>query len=190
MHPHLLHIWIEILNQPRLPLLLGSGSLTRVKGTLSFGDHTLTIDWKDKRLCLPIKQESSGHFHLQFYSPNFILQVHLHKASGHGHQDMIKDMGKHMVKKAKKWEDNFTKAIDDLNRCEVCTTEHNCPPRPKIAAKTDSTTKKALKRKLHTDPTKVNTGEWVYFKRNRDRYWKGPVKVVQKDRKSLHCIVL
>ena len=118
MHPHLLHIWIEILNQPRLPLLLGSGSLTRVKGTLSFGDHTLTIDWKDKRLCLPIKQESSGHFHLQFYSPNFILQVHLHQASGHGHQDIIKDMGKDMVKKAKKWEDNFTKAIDDLNQCD------------------------------------------------------------------------
>ena len=56
MHPHLLHVWVEILNQPRLPLLLGSRSLTRVKGTLCFGDHTLTINWKDKRLCLPINQ--------------------------------------------------------------------------------------------------------------------------------------
>ena len=68
-HPHLLHVWVEILNQPRLPLLLDSMSLTRVRGTLNFGDYTLTIDWKDKRLCLPINQESSGHFHLQFY-PN------------------------------------------------------------------------------------------------------------------------
>ena len=66
-NPHLLYVWVEILNQPRLPLLLGSRSLSRVKGTLCFGDHTLTIDWKDKRLCLPINQASSGHFHLQFY---------------------------------------------------------------------------------------------------------------------------
>ena len=27
MQPHLLHVWVEILNQPRLPLLLGSRSL-------------------------------------------------------------------------------------------------------------------------------------------------------------------
>ena len=66
-NPHLLHVWVEILNQPRLPLLLGSRNLTRVKGTLCFGDHTLTIDWRDKRLCFPINQESSGHYHLHFY---------------------------------------------------------------------------------------------------------------------------
>ena len=65
--PHLLHVWIEILNQSRLPLLLGSKSLHKVNSTLSFGEQTLTLDWKGKRLCLPINQENSGHFHLQFF---------------------------------------------------------------------------------------------------------------------------
>ena len=62
-NPHLLHVWTEILNQPRLPLLLGSKSLHKVNGTLSFGDQTLTLDWEGKRLCLPINQANSGHFH-------------------------------------------------------------------------------------------------------------------------------
>ena len=66
-NPHLLYVWVEILNQPRLPLLLGSRSLHKVKGTLRFGEQTLTIDWKGKRLCLPINRASSGHLHLQFY---------------------------------------------------------------------------------------------------------------------------
>ena len=66
-NPHLLYVWIEILNQSRLPLLLGSKSLHKVNGTLSFGEQTLTIDWKGKRLCLPINQANSGHFHLQFF---------------------------------------------------------------------------------------------------------------------------
>ena len=52
MHPHLLHVCVEILNQPRIPFLLGNKSLIRMKGTLSFGDYTLTIDSKDRRLCL------------------------------------------------------------------------------------------------------------------------------------------
>ena len=77
MQPHLLHVWVEILNQLRLPLLLGSRSLTRVKGTLSFGDHTLTIDWKNERLCLPINLENSGHFHLQFYPMSQVEESHL-----------------------------------------------------------------------------------------------------------------
>ena len=64
--PHLLYVWIEILNQSRLPLLLGSKSLHKVNSTLSFGEQTLTLDWKGERLCLPISQENSGHFHLQF----------------------------------------------------------------------------------------------------------------------------
>ena len=64
---HLLHVWIEVLNQSRLPLLLGSRSLIRVKGTVCFKTYTLSIDWKEKRLCLPIKEAASGHFHLQFF---------------------------------------------------------------------------------------------------------------------------
>ena len=57
--PHLLHVWIEILNQSRLPLLLGSTSLHKVNSTLSFGEQTLTLDWKGEKLCLPISQENS-----------------------------------------------------------------------------------------------------------------------------------
>ena len=47
MQPHLLHVWIEILDQQKLPLLLGNRSLIKVKSILRFGDHTLTIDWKN-----------------------------------------------------------------------------------------------------------------------------------------------
>ena len=39
-NPNLLYVWIEILNQLRLPLLLGSKSLLKVNGTLSFGEQT------------------------------------------------------------------------------------------------------------------------------------------------------
>ena len=56
--------------------------------------------------------------------------IHLHQALGHIHPDKIKDM----VKKTKMWDDNTLKAIDDLNRCEVCAVEHYRLPRPKIAA--------------------------------------------------------
>ena len=52
-------------------------SATRVKGTLSFGDQTLTIDWKNERLCLPINLENSGHFHLQFYPMSQVEESHL-----------------------------------------------------------------------------------------------------------------
>ena len=58
-----------------------------------------------------------------------------------------------------------------------------------IAAETDSTIKKARKQRIYTDPTKINTSDWVYFRRNQDIYWKGPAKVALKDRKSLHCIM-
>ena len=66
-NPNLIYVWIEILNQSRLPLLLGSKNLHKANGTLSFGDQTLTLDWGGKRLCLPINQVNSGHFHLQFF---------------------------------------------------------------------------------------------------------------------------
>ena len=77
MHPHPLRICAEILNQSRIPLLLGSENLTSMKGTFSFEDYTLTIDSQDGRLCLPINLESSGHLYLRFYSPNFMLAAHL-----------------------------------------------------------------------------------------------------------------
>ena len=184
--------------------------------------YTLTIDSKDKRLCLPINQESSGHLHLQFYSPNFMLAVYLHQDWDHGHPDAIKDE----ERKTKMWEENISKVINDLNHCKVCVAEHNSSPRPTmavhmvednpganeattnpqtekarhyntmmttrehlIATKADSKIKKALKKRMYTSPTKVNAGDWVYLKKNRDRYWNGPARVVQKDSKSLHCVI-
>ena len=77
MHPHPLRVCAEILNQSRIPLLLGNGSLIRMKGILSFEDYTLTIDSEDKRLCLPINLEGLGHFHLQFYPMSQEEENHL-----------------------------------------------------------------------------------------------------------------
>ena len=65
--PHILHVWVEVLNQRNLPLLLGGKSLIKAGGTLCFKSLTLSLDWDKKRLCLPIKQADSGHFHLQFF---------------------------------------------------------------------------------------------------------------------------
>ena len=41
--------------------------MTRVKGTLCFKTYTISMDWRERRLCLPIKKVESGHFHLQFF---------------------------------------------------------------------------------------------------------------------------
>ena len=65
--PHIIHVWVEVLNQKNLPLLLGGKSLTKAGGTLCFKTLTLSLDWKEKRLCLPIKVSNSGHYHLQFF---------------------------------------------------------------------------------------------------------------------------
>ena len=58
-----------------------------------------------------------------------------------------------------------------------------------IAVETDSIIRKALKQRIYTNPTKINDGDWMYFRRNQERYWKGPAKVALKDGKSLHCIM-
>ena len=57
------------------------------------------------------------------------------------------------------------------------------------AAEADSTLRGALNQKIYTDPARVNVGDWAYFRRNQDRYWKGPAKVVLKDNKSLHFVM-
>ena len=66
-YPHSLRAGMEVLNQPRLLFLFDNKSLTRVKGTFCFGDHTLTIDWGNKRLYFPINQRGLGQFHFQLY---------------------------------------------------------------------------------------------------------------------------
>ena len=68
--------------------MLGSKSLYKVNSTLSFGEQTLTLDWKgNKRLCLPINQANSGHFHLQFFpmsqaEKTYFMKEMLSKADG------------------------------------------------------------------------------------------------------------
>ena len=58
-----------------------------------------------------------------------------------------------------------------------------------IAAETDPALREILRRKLHTEPTVVNKGDWIYFRKISDKYWKGPAKVVSRESKSLHCIM-
>ena len=185
---HLLHVWVEVLNQKNLPLLLGGRSLLRAKSTLCFKNLTLSLDWKEKRLSLPIKEGQTGHFYLQFFpmsrqedelltremvnradwtvreiknivtyianennpqvskirapeeikinrkkknKPLTKIQINrLHQALGHCHRDKLRDM----VKKANMFDDNTLKFIDDLANCEVCAVEHSRLPRPRIAA--------------------------------------------------------
>ena len=46
------------------------------------------------------------------------------------------------------------------------------------AAEADSTLRSALNQKIYTNPTRVNVGDWIYFRKNQEKYWKGPAKVV------------
>ena len=55
------------------------------------------------------------------------------------------------------------------------------------ASEADDTIRKALKQRIYSDISGVQIWAWVYFKRNPDRYWRGPTKVAMKDRKTLHC---
>ena len=84
MQPHPLRICAEVLNQSRIPLLLGSENLTSMGDVFDYEEYTLTITNKEKELCLPVNLESSGHLYLRFYSPNFMLAVHLHQNWDHG----------------------------------------------------------------------------------------------------------
>ena len=183
--PHILHVWVEVVNQKNLPLLLGGKSLTNAGGTLCFKTLTLSLDWKKKRLCLPVKQSDSGHFHLQFFpmseqedqlliremvdradwtnrevknivtylatdaSPDVTVikapeklnnkklnkaltkqqVIRLHQSLGHAHRDKIKNM----VKQTKLYDDNTLRFIDELENCEVCAVEHNRLPKPRIS---------------------------------------------------------
>ena len=58
-----------------------------------------------------------------------------------------------------------------------------------VAAEADPTLREAVRQKIHTEPARVSKGDWVYFRKNSDKYWKGPAKVVLKENKSLHCIM-
>ena len=57
-----------------------------------------------------------------------------------------------------------------------------------ISAESDRVLRKALEQRTYTDISKVQLRDWVYFRRNHERYWKGPAKVTLIDGKSLHCV--
>ena len=57
------------------------------------------------------------------------------------------------------------------------------------ASESDRTIRKALRQRIYADIDRVQNGDWVYFKRTPDRYWRGPAKVVLKDGKTLHCVL-
>ena len=51
-----------------------------------------------------------------------------------------------------------------------------------------SAVKKAKEAKTYTDHIDIKFGEWVYYRTNVNRYWQGPIKVLAKDGKRLHCL--
>ena len=56
------------------------------------------------------------------------------------------------------------------------------------AAESDKVLRKGLEQRIYSDHTNINTGDWIYFKRNCDRFWQGPAKLVMKDGKRLHLV--
>ena len=51
-----------------------------------------------------------------------------------------------------------------------------------------SSVKKALQARIYTDHTRIQVGEWIYYRTNVSRYWQGPIKVLTKDGKRLYCL--
>ena len=52
----------------------------------------------------------------------------------------------------------------------------------------DQELKNALIQRIYSHPEKVKPGNWIYYKTNVDRYWKGPVKVTSNDGKRLYVL--
>ena len=68
-------------------------------------------------------------------------------------------------------------------RTMMIAREHN------VAAEADPALREALRQKIHTKPARVSKGDWIYFRKISDKYWKGPAKVVSKESESRHCIM-
>lgn len=85
---HQIRVWVEILNQPRLLCLFDNKSLTRVKGTLCFGDHISTTNWGKKKWYVLINQGRLDQCHLQLYpmtqsKENYLIRELKHRAVTH-----------------------------------------------------------------------------------------------------------
>ena len=54
------------------------------------------------------------------------------------------------------------------------------------AAESDKVLRKGLEQRIYSDHSVIKVGDWIYFKRNIDRHWQGPAKLVMKNGKNLH----
>ena len=57
-----------------------------------------------------------------------------------------------------------------------------------VALETDRVLREALHARVYSNAAKVQKGDWIYFKRSIDRQWQGPIKVLARDEKRLHCL--
>ena len=57
-----------------------------------------------------------------------------------------------------------------------------------VALEADRSLQEALQSRVFANAATVQRGDWIYFKRNIDRKWQGPVKVVLREGKRLHCV--
>ena len=52
----------------------------------------------------------------------------------------------------------------------------------------DKVLRKALEQRIYSDHTSIKPNDWIYYKTNVNRYWKGPVKVTSKEGKRLYIL--
>ena len=57
-----------------------------------------------------------------------------------------------------------------------------------VSLESDKVLRKALNQRIYSRPTDIKHNDWIYYKRSVDRYYVGPVKVILKDGKRLHCL--
>ena len=57
-----------------------------------------------------------------------------------------------------------------------------------VAVEADRTLREALQSRVFANAATVEKGDWIWFKRNIDRKFQGPVKVIARDGKRLHCL--
>ena len=57
-----------------------------------------------------------------------------------------------------------------------------------VAAESDKILRKGLEQRIYSDHSTIHQGDWIYFKRNCDRSWQGPAKLVLRDGKRLHLV--
>ena len=52
----------------------------------------------------------------------------------------------------------------------------------------DQDLKNALTQRIYSHLERIKPGNWIYYKTNIDRYWRGPVKVTSSDGKRLYVL--